>query len=54
MVVHIPIYRIIFPANLMTIISNTIEVAMFDVLPADKTTDLLFYYSFSQEADIQD
>lgn len=41
---HIPIFKVILPANLMLIISYVLEVAMFDILPANYTTDLLFKY----------
>ena len=37
--------RIIMPANSLLLISVIIEVAMFDILPAEYTTDLMFEYS---------
>ena len=45
MILHIPMFKIVIPANLMQIISNTLEVAMFDILPAERTTDFLFKYN---------
>jgi hypothetical protein len=45
MVLHLPMLRIIMPANSLLLISVIIEVAMFDILPAEYTTDLMFEYS---------
>lgn len=36
--------RILFPANALMFIGLIIEIAMFDVLPAEYTTDLIFEY----------
>ena len=41
---HIPIFKIVLPANLMINISSTIEIAMFDILPAEITTDYILRY----------
>ena len=48
MVVHLPMLRIIMPANAILFISVIIEIAMFDVLPAESSTDLMFEYSESE------
>ena len=41
--------RILMPPNALMFIGLIIEVAMFDILPADYTTDLIFEYNDSLE-----
>ena len=49
MVLHLPMLRIIMPANSLILISVMIEVAMFDILPSDYTTDLIFEYAEKED-----
>ena len=44
MVLHFPMMRILMPPNALMFIGLIIEVAMFDILPAEYTTDLIFEY----------
>ena len=48
-VLHLPMMRIPMPPNVLMFIGLIIEVAMFDILPADYTTDLIFDYDPSLE-----
>ena len=49
MVLHLPMMRILLPPNALMFISVIIEIAMFDILPAEYTTDLIFEYDDSLE-----
>lgn len=49
MVLHLPMMRILLPPNALMFIGLTIEIAMFDILPAEYTTDLIFEYDESLE-----
>jgi hypothetical protein len=42
MVVHLPLFKIVFPGNLMMLFQGIMEIAMFDLLPPNFSTDLLF------------
>jgi hypothetical protein len=44
MVVHLPMMRILMPANSLILINAIIEVAMYDIFPAERTTDHIFSY----------
>jgi len=44
MVLHIPIFRVILPANTSMVFSYIISVAMFDFLEADWTTKLVLQF----------
>ena len=41
--------RILMPPNALMFIGLIIEIAMFDILPAEYTTDLIFTYDESLE-----
>jgi hypothetical protein len=45
MVVHLPLFKVVFPANLMQLLTGIIEIAMFDLLPPNFSTDLVFTYN---------
>ena len=45
MVVHLPLFKVVFPANLMQLLTGIIEIAMFDLLPPNFSTDLVFAYN---------
>ena len=49
MVLHLPMMRILMPPNALMFIGIIIEIAMFDILPAEYTTDFIFEYDDSLE-----
>ena len=52
MVVHLPMLRILVPPNAMMLIAAIIEVAMFDILPPEYTTDKILVYDDEESEEI--
>jgi hypothetical protein len=44
MVLHLPMMRVILPSNVVNFINILISVAMYDFIPADRSTDLILKY----------
>jgi hypothetical protein len=49
MILHLPMFRIIIPANVSVIIQYFIQLVMFDILPAEYT--IMKITEFDEEAE---
>lgn len=54
MILHLPIMRIIIPSNVSQLFSIIIPIAMFDILDAEWTTELIFDFDEDKQDELQD
>ena len=43
-IVHLPLFKVLLPANALYFNMQVIEIAMFDIIPAKFTFDIFFRY----------
>jgi len=53
MILHLPMLKNTIPGNLGMINSKLIDIVMFDVLPSDKSVDLIFTYNETQIEEVE-
>ena len=44
LILHLPMLRIVFPANVSSLFSAIVPIAMLDVLDSEYTTELVFEF----------
>ena len=52
-VLHLPLLKVIFPANVIMIFTYIISVAMFDILDSDWTIKLLFTFDEEKQEELE-
>ena len=52
LVVHLPMFQVLMPANVMAYLEMVKPIVVFDYLPADKISDSIFSFDYSSQRNL--